>query len=104
LFLVIHYYFIILEDREGVLDTILRHKNQYQRRSYQCIKGLVGLFMRIPMAHKVVLQNTDLKRKWVEAVDWLQEELNRVLLLFCFVSIISTYSCVILENIDRRPV
>ncbi|XP_022160014.1 probable ubiquitin carboxyl-terminal hydrolase FAF-X [Myzus persicae] len=65
------------EDREGVLDTILRHKNQYQRRSYQCIKGLVGLFMRIPMAHKVVLQNTDLKRKWVEAVDWLQEELNR---------------------------
>uniref|UniRef100_A0A2S2P301 Putative ubiquitin carboxyl-terminal hydrolase FAF-Y n=1 Tax=Schizaphis graminum TaxID=13262 RepID=A0A2S2P301_SCHGA len=68
-------------DREGVLDTILRHKNQYQRRSYQCIKGLVGLFMRIPMAHKVVLQNTDLKRKWVEAVDWLQEELNRVIFL-----------------------
>lgn len=56
------------------------------------------------MAHKVVLQSTDLKRKWVEAVDWLQEELNRVLLLFCFVSIISTYSCVILENIDWRPV
>jgi len=80
----------ISEDREGVLDTILRHKNQYQRRSYQCIKGLVGLFMRIPMAHKVVLQNTDLKRKWVEAVDWLQEELNRVILLFYFINTIST--------------
>jgi len=50
------------------------------------------------MAHKVVLQNTDLKRKWVEAVDWLQEELNRVLLLFCFVSIISTNSCVIFRK------
>lgn len=70
------------EDREGVLDTILRHKNQYQRRSYQCIKGLVGLFMRIPMAHKVVLQHIDLKRKWMDAVDWLQEELNRVILPF----------------------
>lgn len=74
----------ISEDREGVLDTILRHKNQYQRRSYQCIKGLVGLFMRIPMAHKVVLQHTDLKRKWMDAVDWLQEELNRVLMLFIY--------------------
>jgi len=42
------------------------------------------------MAHKVVLQNTDLKRKWVEAVDWLQEELNRVIFLLFFVSIIST--------------
>ncbi|VVC40180.1 Hypothetical protein CINCED_3A020619 [Cinara cedri] len=64
-------------EREGVLDTILRHKNQYQRRSYQCIKGLVGLFMRITTAHKVVLSHNDLKRKWMEAVDWLQEELNR---------------------------
>lgn len=75
----------ISEDREGVLDTILRHKNQYQRRSYQCIKGLVGLFMRIPMAHKVVLQHPELKRKWMDAVDWLQEELNRVLLLYCLI-------------------
>lgn len=71
-----------------MLDTILRHKNQYQRRSYQCIKGLVGLFMRIPMAHKVVLQHPELKRKWMDAVDWLQEELNRVLLLFCFIFVI----------------
>jgi ubiquitin carboxyl-terminal hydrolase 9/24 len=86
------------EDREGVLDTILRHKNQYQRRSYQCIKGLVGLFMRIPMAHKVVLQHIDLKRKWMDAVDWLQEELNRVLLpfelifnSFCLIKLFSYY-------------
>lgn len=37
------------------------------------------------MAHKVVLQHTDLKRKWMDAVDWLQEELNRVpmFILFC---------------------
>lgn len=56
------------------------------------------------MAHKVVLQNTDLKRKWVEAVDWLQEELNRVLLLFYFVIIISIYSYAILENINWKPV
>jgi len=76
---------VISEDREGVLDTILRHKNQYQRRSYQCIKGLVGLFMRIPISHKVVMQHPELKRKWIDAVDWLQEELNRVLLLFCFI-------------------
>ncbi|XP_050542237.1 probable ubiquitin carboxyl-terminal hydrolase FAF-X isoform X2 [Daktulosphaira vitifoliae] len=64
-------------EREGVLDTILRHKNQYQRRSYQCIKALVGLFLRIPMAHKVVMQHIELKRKWMDAVDWLQEELHR---------------------------
>lgn len=36
------------------------------------------------MAHKVVLQHADLKRKWMDAVDWLQEELNRVQLLFFF--------------------
>lgn len=75
---------MISEDREGVLDTILRHKNQYQRRSYQCIKSLVGLFMRIPKAHTIVLQHADLKRKWMDAVDWLQEELNRVCLKFFF--------------------
>lgn len=37
------------------------------------------------MAHKVVLQHIDLKRKWMEAVDWLQEELNRVLMFILYV-------------------
>lgn len=40
--------------------------------------------MRIPMAHKVVLQHVDLKRKWMDAVDWLQEELNRVIILLSY--------------------
>lgn len=37
------------------------------------------------MAHKVVLQHTDLKRKWMDAVDWLQEELNRVFIIIYFI-------------------
>ena len=34
----------IPDDRDGLFDTILLSKNQYQKRAYQCIKMLVSLF------------------------------------------------------------
>lgn len=34
----------IPDDRDGLFDTILLSKNQYQKRAYQCIKMMVSLF------------------------------------------------------------
>lgn len=38
------WYVGIPDDRDGLFDTILLSKNQYQKRAYQCIKMMVSLF------------------------------------------------------------
>lgn len=65
------------EEREGLLDTIQRSKNHYQKRAYQCIKCMVTLFSKCRTALAMLHTNTDLKRKWASAVEWLQDELER---------------------------
>lgn len=65
------------EDRDGLLDTINRAKNHYQKRAYQCIKCMVALFSKCPAAQKMLHSHADLKRQWIVAVNWLQEELER---------------------------
>lgn len=66
------------DDREGLFDTIQRSKSHYQKRAYQCIKCLVALFDSCPAAAHMLHANGELKRKWAAAVDWLNDELERV--------------------------
>ncbi|XP_034939757.1 probable ubiquitin carboxyl-terminal hydrolase FAF-X isoform X2 [Chelonus insularis] len=65
------------DEREGLFETILRSKNHYQKRAYQCIKCMVQLFSKCRQAHQLLYQNPELKRKWNHAVDWLQDELEK---------------------------
>uniref|UniRef100_A0A336MFC5 ubiquitinyl hydrolase 1 n=1 Tax=Culicoides sonorensis TaxID=179676 RepID=A0A336MFC5_CULSO len=67
----------ISEDREGLLDTILRNKNNYQKRAYQCIKCMVQLFTRSQVALTMLNTNSMLARQWAQSVEWLQDELDR---------------------------
>lgn len=66
------------EEREGLFDTIQRSKNHYQKRAYQCIKCMVALFSKCRAALQMLNANGELKRKWTLAVEWLQDELERV--------------------------
>ncbi|KAK9879630.1 hypothetical protein WA026_006696 [Henosepilachna vigintioctopunctata] len=65
------------EERDGLLETINRAKGHYQKRAYQCIKCLVTLFSKCPAALKMLHTHADMKRQWVAAVNWLQEELEK---------------------------
>lgn len=66
------------EEKEGLFDTIQRSKNHYQKRAYQCIKCMVQLFTRCSNAHQLLHVNPELKKKWLHAIDWLQDELEKV--------------------------
>ncbi|KAF4521158.1 hypothetical protein B566_EDAN017868 [Ephemera danica] len=65
------------EEREGLFETIVRSKTNYQKRAYQCIKLLVSLFYKCRNAHHLLCTNQDIKRRWATSVDWLQDELER---------------------------
>lgn len=65
------------EEREGLLDTITRAKNHYQKRAYQCIKCMVALFSKCSAAHSMLMRHSDMRRSWGSAVAWLQDELER---------------------------
>ncbi|CAG5097169.1 Similar to Usp9x: Probable ubiquitin carboxyl-terminal hydrolase FAF-X (Mus musculus) [Cotesia congregata] len=65
------------DEREGLFETIIKSKNHYQKRAYQCIKCMVQLFSKCRTAHHLLYQNLELKRKWNHAIDWLQEELEK---------------------------
>lgn len=66
------------EDRDGLFEITFRSKTHYQKRSYQCIKCMVMLFSKCRLAHSLLVNTPDLKRKWWQAVEWLNEELDRV--------------------------
>lgn len=65
------------DEREGLLETIARAKNHYQKRAYQCIKCMVSLFTKCHVAQNMLLGQADLRRSWASAVSWLQDELER---------------------------
>ncbi|XP_018561344.1 probable ubiquitin carboxyl-terminal hydrolase FAF-X isoform X3 [Anoplophora glabripennis] len=65
------------DEREGLLETISRAKNHYQKRAYQCIKCMVALFSKCGQAQTMLLRQADLRRSWASAVAWLQDELER---------------------------
>lgn len=63
------------EEREGLLETIARSKNHYQKRAYQCIKCMVALFSKCRAAQTMLHAHSELRNQWTQAVSWLQEEL-----------------------------
>ncbi|KAI4464470.1 ubiquitin carboxyl-terminal hydrolase [Holotrichia oblita] len=63
------------DEREGLLETIARSKNHYQKRAYQCIKCMVALFNKCRAAHAMMHAHSELRNQWAQAVAWLQEEL-----------------------------
>ena len=63
------------EERDGLLETIARSKNHYQKRAYQCIKCMVALFSKCRVALAMLHGHSDLKAQWTQAVTWLQDEL-----------------------------
>ncbi|XP_012278998.1 probable ubiquitin carboxyl-terminal hydrolase FAF-X [Orussus abietinus] len=65
------------DEREGLFETIQRSKNHYQKRAYQCIKCLVQVFSKCRPAYQLLHHSSDLKRKWILAIDWLQDELDK---------------------------
>jgi ubiquitin carboxyl-terminal hydrolase 9/24 len=65
------------EEREGLLETIVRAKNHYQKRAYQCIKCMVALFSKCQPARLMLNSQADLRRTWTASVAWLQDELER---------------------------
>lgn len=67
----------VSEDREGLLDTIQRNRLNYQKRAYQCIKCLVQLFRKSPLALNMLHANPQISRPWARAVEWLHDELDR---------------------------
>lgn len=67
----------IPDEKEGLLDTIARSKNHYQKRGYQCVKCMVTLFSKSRAALTMLHSHADVRRQWTQAVKWLQDELEK---------------------------
>lgn len=65
------------DEREGLLETIARSKNLYQKRAYQCVKCMVALFTKCRPALQILHSQADVRKQWAEAVAWLQDELSK---------------------------
>ncbi|KAK3589909.1 hypothetical protein CHS0354_034922 [Potamilus streckersoni] len=68
----------ILEERNGLFDTIEISKDRYQKRAYQCIKMLVAFFSHCYLATSMLNCDGDLIRRWSDAVEWLHDELGKM--------------------------
>lgn len=83
------YFSGVPDEREGLFDTIQRSKSHYQKRAYQCIKCLVALFTECRPALQLLHSNAEFKQKWTLAIEWLQDELERVMFYnFNFITIV----------------
>lgn len=65
------------DEKEGLLDTIERSKNHYQKRAYQCVKCMVTLFTKSRAALSMLHSRADVRKQWAQSVSWLQDELER---------------------------
>ncbi len=65
------------EDREGLLEIIQRNRINYQKRAYQCMKCLVHLFRKSPVALDMLHETPAIATAWQLAVEWLHEELEK---------------------------
>ena len=64
-------------EKEGILDTILRDKSHYQKRAYECIKFLVSLFTNCEVSTMILQNEHEIRDKYLQAINWLTEELDR---------------------------
>ncbi|KAF6033840.1 USP9X [Bugula neritina] len=65
------------DDKEALFDIILKSKSNYQKRAYQCIKMLTNLFSRCELANKLLNSERHMMDRWITAVEWLNEEMER---------------------------
>lgn len=63
--------------KEGLFDIVNKSKNHYQKRAYQCIKCMTTLFSRCRTAHLMLNSTEEIRKKWVQCVEWLKDELER---------------------------
>ena len=68
----------VSEERPGLLETALRARGHYQKRAYACVKLVVGVMCRTPLAVRAVHAQPDARRRWRQLLAWLQDELDRV--------------------------
>ncbi|ESN99988.1 hypothetical protein HELRODRAFT_192681, partial [Helobdella robusta] len=66
-----------LDERGGLFDTIQMSRSQNHKRAYQCIKMIVTLFAKCALSVDLVLNNNEMRYKWINSVEWLQDELDR---------------------------
>ncbi|XP_047523488.1 probable ubiquitin carboxyl-terminal hydrolase FAF [Pieris napi] len=67
----------VSEERQGLLETGLRARGHYQKRTYACVKLLVGVMCRTPLAIRAVHSQAEPRRRWRQLLAWLQDELDR---------------------------
>ncbi|XP_069354342.1 ubiquitin carboxyl-terminal hydrolase 9X isoform X2 [Maniola hyperantus] len=67
----------VSEERPGLLETALRARGHYQKRAYACVKLVVGVMCRTPLAVRAVHAQPDARRRWRQLLAWLQDELDR---------------------------
>ncbi|XP_028043113.1 probable ubiquitin carboxyl-terminal hydrolase FAF-X isoform X2 [Bombyx mandarina] len=67
----------VSEERPGLLETAARSRGHYQKRAYACVKLVVGVMCRTPLAVRAVHTQADARRRWRQLLAWLQDELDR---------------------------
>ncbi|KAL4715254.1 hypothetical protein ACJJTC_007836 [Scirpophaga incertulas] len=67
----------VSDERPGLLETAARARGHYQKRAYACVKLVVAVMSRAPLAVRAVHSHTDSKRRWRALLAWLQDELDR---------------------------
>lgn len=73
----------VTEEREGLLEIIHNAKSHYQKRAYQIIKCLTQLFHKSTVALQMLNSNATVCKQWVNAVEWLHDELDRQRTIGC---------------------
>lgn len=64
-------------EKNNLLDTILRDKIQHQKRAYHCIKFLVSLFTNCEISLLILQNDIEIRDKFSQAVNWLNDELDQ---------------------------
>lgn len=65
------------ENHQSLFDIFSKSKNSYQKRAYQCMKVLQGLFTNCEKANQILQTDPEIKRQWIDAVHWLRDQLER---------------------------
>ena len=67
--------------------------------------NFVFFTLSCPLAHQILLAAQDLRRKWAWAVEWLNDELDRVSLLtnVCYINIENHLLLPCLETVMELP-
>ena len=71
------FFFDLLDNKDGLFETIEKSKTHFARRAYLAIKMLTKLFSQSAPALSILRRDPEIKNQWLVVVDWLKLELNR---------------------------